>query len=87
MVEILGGGEIYGIWISLDVHAGAYRTCADSRPRIHRQTTTRVISALASSEVLCWSLEGGMGDGGYSPSGRERDDKIFSLFPVMSMEL
>ena len=50
-----------------------------------RRTTTRVISALASSEVLCWSLEGGTGDGRCSPSGKGGDNKLliihYSFFP------
>jgi hypothetical protein len=79
VVEILGGGTGF----ARGSH-GAYREHALTQvpPDGDRQTTTRVILAQASSEVLCWLLEGGMGGGGYSPSGKGRDDKLFIPFPL-----
>jgi hypothetical protein len=77
VVEILGGGTLVRRCLLLTEHA------LTQVPRDgDRRTTTRAISALALSEVLCWLLEGGTGDGGYSQSGKGRDNK--KLFILLS---
>ena len=83
VVEILGGGTGF----ARGSH-GAYREHVLTQvPRDRdRRTTTRVISALASSEVLCLSWEGGTGYGGYSPSGKGRENKLFIRFRYLRME-